>query len=314
MKIAFLLYPTEKVKPDEDSSFWIMHELQRRGHEVSYFQHSELLWSKGSPHAFLRKPRLNVKKGFLPSPVSPEPVDLSQMHCVFIRKEPPFNKDYLYALQLLRLIKDKVFMVNDPDGIALANEKLFTLAFSKHIPETLVTERIPEAVRFIRTLHKRAVVKPLHEKGGAGIFVTSFSDRNLPSLLEMATRRGQRKVLIQRFLPTERFGDKRLLVLDGKILGAFIRKPSRTDFRANLSAGGTMHRAEVNGWDKKIVGEMAPVLERHGLFFVGLDVIGKALTEINVTSPAGIPEINALNGVCLETKVADFIEERCHSL
>ncbi len=311
MKIAFLLYPTTSVKIQEDSSFWIMHELKRRGHEVFYFESHDLEWSKRAPRARLTPAKLDVRKGYLPSVKREGLTSLTGLDCIFIRKEPPFDTQYLYALQLLETIKHKVFVLNDPAGIAMANEKLFALLFTKYAPETLVTENIASARSFIKSLRKKVVVKPLHQKGGLGIFATSFNDENLPSLLETVTEHEKRRIMIQRFVPARIYGDKRIVILNGDILGAFIRKPPRGDFRANLSVGGTMRKASVNSWDKKLVEEMAPPLLSHGLFFVGIDVIGRYLTEVNVTSPAGIPELNHLNKTHLEQSVADFIEERC---
>ncbi len=310
MKIAILLYPTARIKIEEDSSFWIMWELCRRGHEVFYFESRHLSWIQGSPHANLSPARLHPRKGFLPSPYSKYSVNLASFDCIFIRKEPPFDESYLYALQLLDMIKDRVFILNDPEGIAMSNEKIFTLFFKNYVPETLVTENIKAAREFILKLKANVVIKPLNEKGGLGIFSTSHKDKNLPSLLDTTTRFGKERVLIQRFVPASVYGDKRILLLNGKILGAFLRKPPADDFRANLSVGGSMHKAGVSARDEKLVGELAPRLLRRGLFFVGIDVIGNYLTEVNVTSPAGIPEINLLNKTHLERAVVDFIESR----
>jgi glutathione synthase len=308
MKIAFLLYPTSKVKVDEDSSFWMMRELERRGHRVFYFESRDFFWSGSSARAYLTPARLDEKKGYLPSPLPDRSTDLVSMDCIFIRKEPPFNHEYLHCLQLLDLIKDRVFILNDPQAVALANEKLFCLRFKAFVPESLVTQSIAEAVRFIRQLKSNAVIKPLREKGGLGVVVTSARDRNLHSLLETATSLGREKVLVQKFISADRYGDKRLVILNGKILGAFLRRPPHHDFRANLSVGGSMHRTKVTLWDKKLAEAMAPEFLFRGLYFVGVDVIGRFLTEINVTSPAGIPEVNGLYGVHLEREVADFIE------
>ncbi len=310
MKIGFLLYPTAKVKTDEDTSFWIMHELQKRGHEVFYFESQGLFWREGSCRAFLIPAKLHPKKGFLPSPAASKAADLGRMSCIFVRKEPPFDNEYLYALQLLERLRRDVFILNDPRGIALCNEKLSTLAFKKFIPETLVTGDPTIARNFINDLGKKVVVKPLDNKGGAGIFSTHPGDENLPSLLDMATHSGRKRVLVQRFVDPARLGDKRILMLNGKILGVFLRKPPRGDFRANLGVGGSMHRAVVSASDKRLAEAVAPFLLRHGLYFVGLDVIGRYLVEMNVTSPSGIPELNVLNKVRLEKAVADFIEER----
>ncbi len=311
MKIAFLLYPTENVKVHEDTSFWIMHELKRRGHEVFHFLSESLFWrGHGPPQAFLSRTKTHVSKGFLPSAPSSQPAFLSEMDCIFIRKEPPFDRSYLYALQLLSEVKDKVFVLNDPTGIAMSGEKLFTLGFEDLIPETCVTEDIKIASEFIQSLKTRAVIKPLHLKGGQGVFVTSPSDRNLASLLEMSTVDGQEKIVIQRFIDADRYGDKRVLILNGEILGTFLRKPSKGDFRANLSRGATLHKAALTGWDRKLVERLAPELQKRGLWFVGIDVIGNTLTEINVTSPAGIADLKTLYRTSPEIKVADFIEDK----
>ncbi len=308
MKIAFLLYPTAGVKVNEDTSFWVMHELVRRGHRVTYFESNRLFWADGSPHAFLREARLHPRHGYLPSSEARRPISLRELDCIFIRKEPPFDGEYLHALQLLESVKRDVFVLNDPQGIALCNEKLFTLAFSRHIPETLVTENTDLAAAFVRGLKGRGVLKPLDDKAGKGVLLVSSGDKNLPSLLDLATASGKRKVLLQRFAKGGENGDKRLLVLGGRILGCFARKPRRGDFRANLSAGGSMHRSAVTAGDKRLVEAMAPELLRNGLYFAGLDVIGDALIEVNVTSPSGIPEVRQLEKKALEKDVADFIE------
>ncbi len=308
MKIAFLLYPTSKVKVDEDSSFWIMRELKRREHQVFYFESKHLFWTEGEPYAFLTQAKLDRTKGYLPSSPAKIASPLTSLDCIFIRKEPPFDISYLYALQILNEIKKKVFILNDPQGIALSNEKLLSAVFKRFAPESMVTEDMELAVKFIKKLKSRAVIKPLDEKGGTGIFAAQVADRDLPSRLNEATRSGQLKIMIQRYVPVERYGDKRILILNGKILGAFLRKPSAKDFRANLSVGGTMHRASVSQPDRKLVEAMAPEFVARGLYFVGIDVIGRFLTEVNFTSPAGIPEINYFNKTKLEKEVADFIE------
>ena len=310
MKIAFLLYPTFKVKVDEDTSFWIMHELVSRGHQVSYFESSVLRWAAGRLWAPLVVARLHPQKGFLPSPPPDKATDLASLDVIFIRKEPPFDTEYLYALHLLDLVKARVFILNDPAGIALCNEKLFTLQFENLIPESFVTSRPDRAREFIQKLKKSVVIKPLHQKAGLGILRSDARDKNLPSILEIATDSGKKTVLIQRYIPQNSFGDKRILVLNGKPVGSFLRRPPKKDFRANLSVGGSMHRASLTSKDKKMVEAMSGRLLRHGLYFVGLDVIGGYLSEINVTSPSGIPEIRQLEGRRVEKDVADFMERR----
>ncbi len=310
MKIAFLLYPTTKVKIQEDSSFWIMRELVARGHQVFYFESRHLFWVKSSPHAFLTKAKLSLKHGYLPSSPEKLAVSLDTLQCIFIRKEPPFDLGYLYALQMLNEIRNKVFILNDPEGIALSNEKLFSVIFKQYAPLSLVTENVSLAKDFIRNLEKAVVIKPLDDKGGTGIFALGPKDRNLSSLLDTATERGQKKVMVQQLIEADHGSDKRILILNGEILGAFLRRPPAWDFRANLSIGGSMHKASVTRSDKKLVAAITPELLSRGLFFVGIDVMGKCLTEVNVTSPAGIPEINHFNRTTLQKKVADFIEQK----
>lgn len=308
MKIAFLLYPTANVKIDEDSSFWIMKELKERGHQVHYFLSEQLFWTSNAPHAFLTKAKLDPSRGYLLSSPNKNASPLASLDCIFVRKEPPFDLSYLYALQLLNEIKKKVFILNDPAGLALSNEKLFSVIFKRFSPESMVTENPFMAERFIKNLRGKAVIKPLDNKGGTGIIATHSKDRHLVSLFNKVSKHGRIKVMIQRFVSASRYGDKRILILNGKILGAFLRRPPAWDFRANLTLGGSMHRAEVTAFDKKLVAKIIPELLARGLYFVGIDVIGSYLTEVNVTSPAGIPEINHFNRTRLEKAVADFIE------
>ena len=190
MKMSFLLYPTSKIKIEEDSSFWIMLELKKRGHQVSYFESKDLLWLGDGPRAYLTPARLDEKKGYLPSSADDLATDLSSLDCIFIRKEPPFDARYLHALQLMTAIKEKIFILNDPQGIAICNEKLFSLEFPGYFPETIVTEDADSARAFIKSLKQPVIVKPLDEKGGKGIFSTSARDKNLPSLLQIATHSG----------------------------------------------------------------------------------------------------------------------------
>ena len=309
MKISFLLYPTVKVKVDEDSSFWIMNELVRRGHEVTYFESTHLSCLNGVVSARLRKARLDTSKGFLSSPLS-APVRLNSQRVIFIRKEPPFDNEYLYALQILSLIKQNVFILNDPDGIALLNEKLGILMFPELITDTLVTNRAEEARAFAGRLRTEVVIKPLNQKGGTGIFKMHSKDAGFHAKLYAATTGDTQKIMVQRLIPHRLKGDKRILLLNGEIIGAFLRRPARREFRANLGLGGSMHRTRVEKRDERIVAETAPLFAHHGLYFVGLDIIDGRLSEINVTSPSGIPELRQLYGTRVEKKVADFIETR----
>ena len=310
MRIAFLLYPTVGVKVNEDSSFWIMHELLRRGHTVNHFESQHLVAEKGSPKAYLYTSRLDSRKGFLASPLSKAAVALTNFDAIFIRKEPPFDSGYLYAMQILDLLRGRVFLLNQPRGIMLVNEKLAILNFDELIPETLVTQNAAEAKNFIQKLKKRVVVKPLDQKAGSGILATGVGDSNLSSLLDIATGFSKKNIMVQRFIESPGMADRRILILNGNVLGVFARKPSGGDFRSNLSVGGSMHRTTLGADDLKIVRRISPFLEENGLYFTGVDVMGRYLTEINVTSPSGIPEINFLYRKKIQESVADFIESK----
>jgi len=308
MKIAFLLYPTHSVKVDEDSSFWIIHELLGRGHKVSLFESADMVWEAGKVRARLRTAKTHPEKGFLPSPRQKGLTPLDALDALFIRKEPPFNEEYLHALQLLLSLRDKVFILNDPAAIALTNEKLSVLDLPGFAPESFVTSDQAAAVSYIKRRGGKFVVKPLNNKAGYGIFLTDKSDKRLGPILDQVSLSGKRQMMVQRYIPHQKTGDKRILLLDGKFLGCFTRVPSPNDFRANLSLGGSMQRAVMTARDKTIVRALGPRLRKLGLYFVGLDVIGGYLSEINVTSPSGIPEIRALEGKRLEKPIADFIE------
>lgn len=313
MDISFLLYPTRSVKVDEDSSFWIIHELLQRGHTVSHFQSGDLFWEGGRLQAYLTAAKTDPKKGFLPSPRPRRPSPLDSLDVIFIRKEPPFDAEYLACLQLLSRLK-KPFILNDPAGMMLCNEKLSVLDFPGFAPECLVTGDALEARRFARRFRLGVVVKPLDNKAGSGVFRVRHDEKHFPARLESATEGGRRKVMLQRYLPHGASGDKRILLLGGRCIGSFLRVPPKTDFRANLSLGGSMRRSGLSRREEKLIGEMRPHLSKYGLYFVGLDVIDGFLSEVNVTSPSGIPELRALEGKRAEKDVASFIEERLEGL
>jgi glutathione synthase len=223
------------------------------------------------------------------------------------RKDPPVDAAYIVSTQLLALCRRTV-VLNRPEGILAANEKLYALHFADLMPETLVTREIARLVDFMAKLGGEMIVKPLTGRGGEGIFHVRHDDRNLFSILEQSTDFGKRWCMAQRYLEAIRQGDKRILLLDGEPLGAVLRVPSERDIRANFHVGGRPAPATLDEGDRRIVERVAPYLRRDGLFFVGIDVIGGLLTEINVTSPTGVQEINALDGVRLEARILDGIE------
>jgi glutathione synthase len=306
---AFVMDPLDGIDIGADSTFALMLEAQRRNHEVLYVAPADLAASNRGPSAQARPVELRRERGRhfdlggARTVLLDEEVDL-----VFQRVDPPVDAEYVIATQILTLCRRAV-VLNRPEGILAANEKLYTLQFPELMTDTLVSRKIPELLGFMDELGGEMIVKPLDGKGGEGIFHLRRDDRNLGSILEQSTRFGSRRIMAQRYLPAVRAGDKRVLLVDGKPIGAVLRVPGATEVRSNLHVGGRPHRAELDQSDLKIVEVIAPALRRDGLFFVGIDVIGGFLTEVNVTSPTGIQEIDALENRCLEAQILDAAED-----
>jgi glutathione synthase len=228
---------------------------------------------------------------------------------VFMRTDPPVTVPYLYATYLLDYIDPaKTRVVNSPKGIRAANEKMYALQFTEAIPETIVSQN--KAV--IRETVERwgsAVLKPLGGKAGEGILFLQAGDRNLNSMVEISTRQGQEPVMIQTYLPAAKDGDKRIILLNGEPIGAVNRIPTGSEFRGNMAVGGRVAQVEITDRERDICRQLAPTLQRDGLYFVGIDIIGGYLTEVNVTSPTGIREIDRLNDVRLGHQVMDWLAQ-----
>src|SRR5262249_2227614 len=239
---------------------------------------------------------------------------LAGFDVIFMRKDPPVDTAYLFATHVLSLVDGtSTWVVNNPQALRDANEKLYALHFSDLIPPSIVTCEISRLKASRDGLGGEMIVKPLDGCGGAGVFHVQRRDRNLNAILELSTDNGRRWIMGQQYLPEIRLGDKRLIVLDGEPIGATLRVPREDEHRGNIHVGGTCVQAPITARDRLIVATMAARLRRDGLVFVGLDIIGDYLTEVNVTSPTGVQEINALDGVCLERAVIDFVERRVSS-
>lgn len=311
MRFAFIMDPIQNVLIDKDTTFVFMLESQTRGHEVHYLEMGDLFIERA--RAMGRARRIELRREyhnhFTFHGESTGP--LGDFDAVFMRKDPPFDVTYLHATQLLDLAQqDGAFVMNNPAGLRAANEKLFALNFPTVIPPTLVTQNPNRIKDFLHELGGEMIIKPVDGHGGAGIFYIHREDRNLNSLLETATREGKDPIIAQQYLPEVRQGDKRLIVLNGTPLGCTLRVPRADEHRGNIHVGGTCVRAEVTARDREICREVGPRLRQEGLYFVGLDIIGDYLTEVNVTSPTGIQEIDTLNGVRLEANVVDFVEQQ----
>jgi glutathione synthase len=309
IKIAFLIDPLSNMRHSDDTSFAIMHECDRRRHELYFFESRDIFFYNKSVYASLTRCRTDAAKGVLAQKRIIK--DLKRLDVLFIRKEPPFNDDYLACTYLLDHLKGHVFILNDPTGIRSNNEKLSALKFLQHTPRTLVGYDILTLQKTLRSKSLNSfVMKPLYDKGGKGICRGSTHDKNLDAKLRGLTHRGQRAVVLQQFIPHEKTGDKRILLLDGVAIGAFTRLPQGKEFRANMALGAIAKPARITSSDKKIIRDLKPYLRENGLFFTGIDILSGYLSEINVTSPAGIPEINAFKKTHLEKRVVNFLESR----
>jgi glutathione synthase len=309
LRVAFLIDPIETLIVGHDTTLAFMLECQRRGHEVHCFDQKDLEYRGGEVCTTAKRVELKRVKGDHYRVIAEGLVRLSAFDVVFLRKDPPVDVEYLHATQLVELARGPL-LVNDPAGLRDANEKLYGLRFPDLIPRTLVTRSLAELRGFLDDLGGEMIVKPIDGFGGRGIFHLRRSDRNVNSLLELATAGGRAAIVAQEYLPASREGDKRIILVDGEPLGAMMRVPQANDVRGNLAAGGRSQRTELTDREREICRRLAPDLRRRGLSFVGIDVIGGYLTEVNVTSPTGIEEINAFDGIAIERELMDVVERK----
>jgi glutathione synthase len=310
LSIAFVMDPVTAIDIRTDTTFVLMLEAQRRGHRLLCADPADLAVDAGRVTARVRPVTMRREAGRHADQGEPLTVSLDDdVDLVLQRKDPPVDAAYVIATQILALCR-RALVLNRPSGILSANEKLYALNFPDLMPETRVTRSIPQLIDFLAKLGGEMIVKPLDGRGGEGIFHVRNDDRNLFSILEQSTRFGAVRVMAQAYLPAVRTGDKRILLVDGAPIGALLRVPADRETRANLHVGGKPVATHLDDDDRRIIARIAPWLARDGLFFVGIDVIGGRLTEINVTSPTGVQEIDALEGRSLEAEIVDALEKR----
>lgn len=321
MKFAFIIDPIDRLDAGHDTSVALMEAAQALGHEVWVTEMSDLSVVAGKATARLWPVTLTpvvLKDGhWVAEPIwyelgQPAQRLLEDMDAVFMRTDPPVTVPYLYATYILDYIDPaKTQVINSPQGLRAANEKMYALQFSEAIPETLVSQDKAVIQKAVERWGA-AVLKPLGGKGGEGILFLQAGDRNFNSMVEISTRQGQEPVMIQTFLPAAKEGDKRIILLNGEPIGAVNRIPTGHEFRGNMAVGGRVATVEITQRDREICSQLASKLRRDGLVFVGIDVIGDYLTEVNVTSPTGIREIDRLNDVRIGQGVIKWVAS--HSL
>ncbi|MEL7490588.1 MAG: glutathione synthase [Pseudomonadota bacterium] len=310
LKIAIQMDPIESVNVDADTSFDMALEAFTRGHEIWVYHPDRLKLLSGRVSAGAQKVKhLQRKQG---DHVRLEPfaaLDLHEMDVVLIRQDPPFNMAYITAAQILERLQPDVLVLNDPKSIRDAPEKLFVTDFADLTPPTLITRDL-EAMRAFREEYKDIILKPLYGNGGAGVFRIKPDDANFNALLEMFDETFDEPSIMQQFLPDVSAGDKRIILLDGEAVGAINRIPAKGETRSNMHVGGRAEGVEMSARDQEICDRIGPILSERGLIFVGIDVIGDYLTEINVTSPTGVQEVRRFGGADISALFLDWIEGR----
>ena len=309
LAVAIQMDPIEAVDIEADSTFALALESTRRGHALYHYLPHDLAFVGGKLKARARALSVRRKKGDHYALGALETLDLASLDVVLLRQDPPFNMAYITTTHLLEHIHPATLVVNDPASVRNAPEKLFVTHFPELMPPTLIASD-RDAIKAFRAEHREIVVKPLYGNGGAGVFHIRPDDDNLNALLEMFTARSREPVIVQKYIPEVRQGDKRIILVDGRAVGALKRVPPPGEARANLHVGARAEKATLDARDKEICAAIGPALKEKGLVFVGIDVIGGFLTEINVTSPTGIQEIGRFDGIAIEAQIWDAIESR----
>lgn len=309
MKIGILMDPISNILVSKDTTFAFLLAIQARNYELHYMEAPDIFLKDGKTHAFMR--RLYVKNNtpwFELSNPSIQP--LNMLDIFLMRKDPPFNMSYIYLTYLLELAeKDGLFVVNRPSSLRDANEKLFASWFPKCTPKTLVTSH-KELLQLFLKEHKEIVIKPLDGMAGQSVFRLTNQDPNFFVIIDTMTSNGKQLVMAQEFIPAIKDGDKRVILIDGKpVPYALARFPAKGDFRGNLATGAKGVGKKLTERDQWICQEVGPTLRQKGLWFVGLDIIGDYLTEINVTSPTGVRELESQFTIKIADQFVDFLEQ-----
>jgi len=309
LTVAIQMDHVSTIDIEGDSTFVLGMEAQRRGYAVWHYTPPELIFLDRKVLARAQPMKLRREKGNHFTLGEAETIDLSTFDVVLLRQDPPFDMSYITTTHLLEHIHPRTLVVNDPASVRNAPEKLFVTHFDNVMPPTLISAD-PRAIRAFWKEHKEIILKPLFGNGGAGVFRVRPDDENFNSLLEMFSQRSREPVIAQRYLPAVRQGDKRIILIDGKAVGVINRVPAEGEARSNMHVGGVAVKDVLTKRDKELCEIIGPELARRGLLFVGIDVIGDYITEINVTSPTGIWEIRRFDGTDIASLIWNAIEAK----
>lgn len=311
MKIVAQMDDLMTVNYNTDSTFAILHAAQNRGHEIFYYQPSELSYNftENKLKAPVKKVSLKREKNNHCQIIEQNYADLSNFDVVLLRQDPPFNMQYITTTYLLEKISDKVLVLNNPTHVRNCPEKLMVSLFPELTPPTLFSND-KKLIKDFFDLHGDIILKPLYGNGGEGIIFLKKGDQNFSSILDIMMNYYEGLIIAQKFLESVLLGDKRIILVDGEIAGSILRVPPNNEIRSNLHIGGSAHKSKLTDRDLEICQKIKPELKKRGLFFVGIDIIGDYLTEINVTSPTGISAINKIENKDLAIEIVEAIESK----
>ena len=309
LRIAIQMDPLNKLHHESDSSLMLAKEAQNRGHKIFIYEPKDLTLKDNQLFVNASSLKIEKKKKYTFKIGKSSIINLSSINVLLIRQDPPFNINYITTTYLLEHLSPKTLIINNPKSIRDAPEKLHVTYFKNLTPPTLISQDGIEIKKFIKK-HKSLIVKPLYEKGGKGIFKITSSDKNINKKIQIVLKKEKLPIVIQKYIPQVKEGDKRIILLDGNPVGTMKRVPKKNEVRANLSRGGTAEKTAFTTRDKIICAKLKPWLKKEKIFFAGIDIIGNYLTEINITSPTGIVEINNLENIKLEKKFWNLVEKK----
>ncbi len=310
LRAAFQMDPIDRLVIRGDSTFALMLEGQRRGHELLYYTPADLALWNARIIAHVNPVQVMDQEGSHYRLGERRLADLAECDVVHLRQDPPFDMSYITTTHLLEALAPGTLVVNNPASVRNSPEKLFVTQFPELMPPTLITRSL-EDVKAFRREHRDIIIKPLYGNGGAAIFRLQHEDTNLGSLVELFQTVFREPFIVQRYQPEVREGDKRIILVDGEIAGAINRVPAIEETRSNMHVGGRPEPTEITDREREICATIGPELKRRGLIFTGIDVIGDYLTEINVTSPTGIREVQRFGGPDIAAMIWDAVESRC---
>jgi glutathione synthase len=309
LNVAVQMDPIERINVRGDSTFALLLEAQRRGHTLGYYTPDRLMQRDSKVSAAVRPLQVRDNPGDHFTLGEPRLTDLATFDVVLLRQDPPFDLAYITTTHMLERLQPKTLVVNDPAHVRNAPEKIFVTEFPDLMPPTLITRDL-DAIKAFRAEHGDIVMKPLYGHGGGAVFRITRDDLNFGSLYDMFATTFREQWVVQTFVPAVKQGDKRIILVDGAFAGAVNRVPAADDLRSNMVRGGAAKATELTAREREICRRLGPALRERGLLFVGIDVIGDWLTEINVTSPTGIRAVKNLGGPDIAALIWDKIEEK----